>query len=403
MQSGQDSTSNKGTLKRIALPVIYAVVGLLLIWLVEQPWLLSLYVLLGALVWGWQQKTSPIAKASADTTHSSEHDSSDISHILGAVQSDLHQQFDTSIDELGQVRSLQANAIEGLVNSFTGLEAQSTNQLELVTSLLESLANQFSEGSGQHKMATEAQEVVEVFVENIKAMSKGSMELVGALNEMGEQLTVADKLLSEIDGISSQTNLLALNAAIEAARAGEAGRGFAVVADEVRNLSLRSSQFSEQIRGNYNLTLETMDRAGVIVGEMASRDIDLAIASQSHIHDMMAEVAETNRELTQQLSVISGISSEISENVGVAVRSLQFEDMTRQLLERVEQRSATLDRLLKQLVSLSGLIAQSREAEGTELMSTIEAFKAEIDRELDEFAHSAIRQKDMDSGDLELF
>jgi methyl-accepting chemotaxis protein len=252
-------------------------------------------------------------------------------------------------------------------------------------------------------MANEAKDVVEVFVENIKAMSKGSMELVSALNEMRHQLGEADKLLSEIDGISSQTNLLALNAAIEAARAGEAGRGFAVVADEVRKLSLRSTQFSEQIRHNYDLTLAKMEETGVIVGEMASRDIDLATVSQSRIHDMMSEVAETNRELNEKLVAVSGVSEDISSNVGVAVRSLQFEDMTRQLLERIEHRSATLDQLVGRLVELGQIVVEHRCSDRAAMMEQLEQTKDEIERELAAMAESAITQQDMDSGDLELF
>ena len=387
---------------KFKLPLLFLIVGGALSWFLGASLAMIGFIAIMSFAWIWQLKGQAQELPSSQNINSnlSPSESIEIQSIFSSVQHNLNDEFQRSADELGQVRGLQATAIEGLVDSFTGLEQQSQQQLSMVVSLIDRISGQFTDESGRHRMATEAAEIVDVFVENIQAMSKGSMDLVNALNQMGQQLDIADKLLSEIDGISSQTNLLALNAAIEAARAGEAGRGFAVVADEVRNLSQRSADFSEQIRGNYDLTQETMRQAGLIVGEMASRDIDLALTSKGRIAEMMDEVAETNQFMSEQLNEVSSVSNEISENVGVAVRSLQFEDMTRQLLETVEGRGQILHALADKLVVLA---KQSVDSQGQELYKDIMRIKEEIDQELAAVAHRSVQQDDMGSGEAELF
>ncbi len=383
----------------VTLPFLFLIAGVALSWFLDVSAVIYGFVVVMSLVWGWQIKDQ-LQRAASSQNDDTNHNSIEIKSALSGVQQEINNGFQRSKDELVQVRSLQSTAIEGLVDSFTGLEQQSTQQLDMVVSLIERISSQFADESGQNSMAKEAAEIVEVFVENIQAMSKGSMDLVNALNNISQQLDIADKLLSEIDGISAQTNLLALNAAIEAARAGEAGRGFAVVADEVRSLSQRSADFSEQIRANHKLTQDTMLQAGVLVGEMASRDIDLTLTSQGRISEMMEEVSETNQYLAVQLNEVSNVSGEISKNVGVAVRSLQFEDMTRQLLERVEGRRQALSFSTDKLIELTML---SLNTQDQALLEEFVRIKHEIEQQLATVSHRSVEQEDMGSGEAELF
>jgi methyl-accepting chemotaxis protein len=402
MISQQKKSSFNNT---FVLPLIFLVIGLLLVWFYPQPLLLSLLIVSMAATWLFtttRKHSGKTVKSQAVATHDQEV-SSQINSIFHSMQNDLQGQYERAAEELSQIRGLQVNAIAGLVNSFTGLENQSRSQLDMVMGLMDNLAEQLGGETGRNKMAQEAEKVVNVFVENIKAMGKGSMQLVDALNEMSRQLGVADKLLSEIDGISSQTNLLALNAAIEAARAGEAGRGFAVVADEVRKLSQRSSQFSEQIRSNYDLTLKTMEQAGLIVGEMASRDIDLALNSKERITEMMVDMEENNKYLSGQLAEVSDVTEQLSNNVSEAVRSLQFEDMTRQLLENVEARCTMLRHLTGKLITLGSELSMYDRDDDAAMLQKIGQMREEINQELDILAHRSIQQASMESGEAELF
>lgn len=243
---------------------------------------------------------------------------------------------------LSQVTSIQSAAIEGLVGGFQGLESQSRQQENLVLKLIELVSPGDKDNTDDPDCSSEATRLVKVFVDNITAMGDGSMNLVKALEVISSHINSINKLLNEIDGISEQTNLLALNAAIEAARAGETGRGFAVVADEVRSLSLRSNQFSTQIRNHFSNTRSAMSDASIIVGEMASLDLSMTLGSQDQISAMMNDVKELNIQVAEQLCDISSVAEEISSNVEVSVRSLQFEDMTRQLIDQVKKRMSVL-------------------------------------------------------------
>ncbi|RDH85698.1 MAG: hypothetical protein DIZ80_01875 [endosymbiont of Galathealinum brachiosum] len=249
-------------------------------------------------------------------------------------------QFEQMEDELSRVKSIQGDAISGMITSFQGLESQSHVQLDVVTRLI-SLLTEDSD-SDSKSFREEASEMIAMFSSSIQEMSNGSMHMVEAMNTMAVNINEIEKLLSEIDGISSQTNLLALNASIEAARAGDAGRGFAVVADEVRGLSQRSSQFSGEVRKNYMEIEKTMNEAKDIVGALAAGDLTLVMKSRNRMDEMMEELEQTNEQISNELQNVSSISSEISSDVELALQSMQFEDMTNQLIEHMKKRVETL-------------------------------------------------------------
>ncbi len=328
----------------------------------------------------------------------------DFQQLMQRSAEEMERQFAHLDRELQQVQSLQGDAISGLMQSFAGLERQSREQEALTHALVARVAETTGDGSGISTLASEAAELVQMFVESIVAMRDGSAEMVDVFIEMKDQISTVEKMLAEIDGISSQTNLLALNAAIEAARAGEAGRGFAVVADEVRALSLRSNEFSGQIRAEYAKTRDSMDQASVIVARMASRDMEMTLSSKDRVAELMQEVTNINAGMVDQLREVSGMSEEIGQNVAIAVRSLQFEDMTRQLLDHMRKRLQAFHEFLDTVDGLrSGLLSD----EGTEIERQLQERLARLRMNFDESAEmlerSPIHQQNMDESDVELF
>jgi methyl-accepting chemotaxis protein len=143
----------------------------------------------------------------------------------------------------------------------------------------------------------EANESMRDLTESMRAISLASEE--------------TGKIIKTIDEIAFQTNLLALNAAVEAARAGEAGAGFAVVANEVRNLALRAT---ESARSTSELIEDIVKkvRDGERLAQMTRGDFDEVTSSASKVVSLMAEIAAASKEQSEGIGQINRAVAEMS-------------------------------------------------------------------------------------------
>ncbi|SFR51685.1 methyl-accepting chemotaxis protein [Thiomicrospira sp. ALE5] len=399
------------------------------------PWLTFGLLIVTTVVWSalaWSKmqqqmeadKTEPAATVAAEEpdthlTTTAQHDpqpSGYHEHLHNAHQPmvSVVQDMDVAINEevalvtteLNQAKELVAESIVTLNNSFTGLHEQTKQQFEVVSSLIANLGGGSDSGMTIQKFSSETKDVLEQLIDMIMNASQRSSVTVVKIDDMVSQIEGIFNLLEDVKGIADQTNLLALNAAIEAARAGEAGRGFAVVADEVRKLSLHSNQLNEQIRLKAQKARQTVDQVHGIVSDMANKDVEQVSTSKARVDNMLVDLENMNETISGRLGNMSHLIKGIEVSVSDAVRSLQFEDIVRQLIEQVITNLDNLNDFSSEINQFMVNYQENPAESFEEYHQRMSSFIQAIQLKREEIEHKRVKRvssNSMDEGDIELF
>lgn len=231
------------------------------------------------------------------------------------------------------INQTQTDAVTTLTGSFTRLQHLTELHGEEIVSLID--ADKAESGkTWMEDFAGNTAVTLDKFVETTIHMSASSMDLVAQVGKINSSVPDVLKALKDIDQIASQTNLLALNAAIEAARAGEAGRGFAVVADEVRSLSNRSAGFSDQIQRKLKDMAEQIQCLTQDIGKVASQDVSYVLDAKKDVYAAMKQLVTKSANDQIHTANLSENTIAIQQALYDAIRGLQFGEMNSQSLMR---------------------------------------------------------------------
>lgn len=298
-----------------------------------------------------------------------------------------------------QLKGLLDDSVPDMMNLFFQLQSHLEEQESLARRMLATSNEVNDPESGEvsfERMVSDVTSVLDTFVNTIVETSKVSVGLVDVMREITAELAKIDTNLGEMDGIATQTNLLAINAAIEAARAGDAGRGFAVVAQEVQTLSSRSRQFSEDIRLNVDEVQQLVGKAESSINEVASQDMNFALQSKKSAEALMEEIRTLDEYRNEAVNELARISETVSGEVNTGIRKMQFQDMVDQILSRVHDRLELVDSSVTRINEQTSLAPEA----------WLRALADEIERARQEQASvrdNTLTQQSMSEGSVDLF
>ncbi len=268
-------------------------------------------------------------------------------------------QFTSLEQEMLEAQGIIRDSVNKLSGSLTGLESQSSDQRQILRSLIDEMLQmtgsdnvEVQKQAGLQRFFDETNALIGEFVSKMDQLRSTSAGVAISFEQIQSQAGQITNTLNDISGITKQTDLLALNAAIEAARAGEAGRGFAVVADEVRKLAARTGEFNIDIRQALGGILKSLQEVGVRV--TSATNIDMSIAEQSRA--TLSELGEELLTLTQTARQHSDHITEVTEKMHSltqeGVMAMQFEDIVTQMMSRISQRTLNVGEYMHAFLNL---------------------------------------------------
>ena len=240
--------------------------------------------------------------------------------------------------------------------------ATAMNEMNATVQEVAKNAGSASSASAETKQKAEAgAQVVEKAVHSIEEVHQLSLELKDDMTQLNEHAQDISRIMAVISDIADQTNLLALNAAIEAARAGEAGRGFAVVADEVRKLAEKTMASTQDV-GNAIKAIQESTGKSMTGVDNAVRRIGEATELANQSGQALQEIVATVEATADQVSAIATASEEqsaASEEINQSI--VQVNDMARQTADAMGEAAKAVSDLAAQAQGLTELIHELKE------------------------------------------
>ncbi|MFP4113089.1 MAG: methyl-accepting chemotaxis protein [Spirochaetota bacterium] len=330
------------------------------------------------------------ARESLDSSHSLERDYGEVRARVAETRSELTG-IAGSIRELGESLTAALGSVsaiaERVVDFHAQVDEQNTVVQESTASVNEMSASLDSVAQITAGRMEASRRLLEVVQGGLRALEETNRSFQTARSEMNALLEIN----SMVGDIASQTNLLSMNAAIEAAHAGDSGRGFAVVADEIRKLASSTAENSQTISDNLRRLLSSIDETARYAAEMTSAmnlvsaEVDQVATSFEEITGSTAELSQGGREIMNAMQVLQETSTHVrdgSDEISGRQHATNTEldrirSLATEMQRALESATQSIEMIDDSMEHLQGAIARSR-AQSAELQESIAEFEGRL-------------------------
>lgn len=300
------------------------------------------------------------------------------------------QQLSSGVEEAGSAVKQLSVAVDQIAQAAQEASSATEESLAAVSQIEKSAEVASKRAQESLDRVDAAQQLIrktatdiEILIQGVEEAAQTNLNSAKLVGELEKQAEEVGAIVQTVVGIAKQTNLLALNAAIEAARAGEHGRGFAVVADEVRNLAESAEKSARDIRELVDLIKEevaTVTKDVEEAGHSAARQVEKADAITEGLKKIETDMAEVKK----------GSSEVNDESAQAAAAALQFKKGAEQIAKAAQEQAAAVEEASKAVEEQSKALADmgSAASELAEMAEALESSTA-VNKSAEEVASAA--------------
>ncbi len=274
--------------------------------------------------------------------------------VLGGVADSLEAGALQTTSAAGQVSAASQSLAEGSTEQAASLEETSAS-LEEISSMTKRNAENAQRAK---ELAGNARHAADTGVSDMSSMKTAMADIKTSSDDIA-------KIIKTIDEIAFQTNILALNAAVEAARAGEAGAGFAVVAEEVRNLAQRSAQAAKETAGKIEGAI-TKTAQGVTISNKVAISLEEIATRSREVDELVVEIATAS---TEQNQGIGQVTQAVAQMDQVTQKNAASAEESASAAEELNAQALAMQDNVRQLLALAGRRQQAEPAAESTLIA----------------------------------